>query len=72
MEKGTHGINEETFENLSFSNQAKSINGQIRIIEKSITAHVRKAGNENRDTEATKTVCIDQLERMIGRLRLRL
>jgi len=68
MEKGTHGINEETFENLSFSNQAKSINGQIRTIEKSILAHLRKAGNENRNTEETRKVCVDQLERMITRL----
>lgn len=64
MEKGTHGRNEESFENLSFSDQAKSLSGQIRTIEKAILAHLRKADNVNE----TRRICIEQLERMIKRL----
>jgi hypothetical protein len=32
MEKGTHGINEVSFEELSYADQAKSLNAQISIL----------------------------------------
>jgi hypothetical protein len=68
MEKGTHGRNEESFENLSFSGQAKSLNGQIRTIERAIMAHLRRAGAEGKDVNETRRICIEQIERMIHRL----
>jgi hypothetical protein len=69
MEKGTHGRNEKSFEDLSFQDQAKSINGQVRIIEKAILAHSRKKGDQD-DKKKSNTLdgCIDQLKRLIVRL----
>jgi hypothetical protein len=68
MEKGTHGRNEETFEELSYSNQAKSINGQLRVIEKAIRAHMRKAESVGKNGNETRNICIGQLERVIENL----
>jgi hypothetical protein len=69
MEKGTHGKDENSFENLSFSDQAKSLSGQIRTIEKAIRAHLRKANSESKNIIKTRSVCIGQLERLINRLK---
>jgi len=68
MEKGTHGSNEESFENLCFSDQAKSLSGQVRTIERAISAHLRKANIEGKNVIETRRICIEQLERMIKRL----
>ena len=68
MLKGTHGKNERTFEELSFSDQSKSINGQIRTIEKSIIAHVRKALLEGKDMIDVQRTCAEQLNRLRNRI----
>ncbi len=64
MEKGTHGSEEKTFENLCFADQARSINGQVRTLEKAIKAHLRRADEEERNTIETKNIIIDQVHRM--------
>jgi hypothetical protein len=69
MKKGTHGTSEESFENLSFSNQAKSLSGQIRTTERAILAHLRKAAFEGKDVIEIRKICIGQLERMTKRLK---
>ena len=69
MTKGFHGVNEETFEELSYANQASSLNAQILIIEKAINAHVRKAISESRDFNDVKDRYILQLERLIKGLK---
>lgn len=69
MEKGTHGQDEETFENLDYAGQAKSINGQMRVLEKAIRAHVRKADAEGKNSISTRDTFLESLERMIYRIR---
>ena len=66
--KGTHGREELSFDNLSFSGQAKSINGQIRVLEKAILAHLRKAKQENKDLIETKKVNITQVLRLLNKI----
>lgn len=65
MEKGTHGINENSFEKLSYIDQARSLNAQIIVVEKAINAHLRKAQAEGKDTVEAKCRYILQLERII-------
>ena len=69
MEKGTHGHREASFEDLNYDGQAKSINGQIRTIEKSIIAHLRRANDESRNVTVKRNSLIDQVNRMISRIR---
>ena len=62
MEKGTHGREEKAFEDLSFSDQAKSLNGQIRTIEKAIITHSRKAAFEGKTETEIRNICVNQLK----------
>ena len=68
MEKGTHGINEQTFEALDFAGQARAINGTARSVEKAIIAHLRLAANKNRNVSEIRQTYIDLLQRMINRI----
>jgi len=68
IEKGKHGPG-DTFEELTFQGQAKSINGNIINLEKSIKAHIRKAKINKKDILKTKEKCLKQIERMINRLK---
>lgn len=68
MEKGTHGINEESFEELDFAGQARAINGTARIIEKAIIAHLRRASTEKRDDAQIRQTYIGLLQRLICRI----
>jgi hypothetical protein len=65
--KGTHGKEELSFDDLNFSGQAQSINGQISRLEKAIKAHIRRANYDNIGAE-TREKCIGQLKRMIARI----
>ncbi len=65
----SHQYNTKTFEELSFSGQAKSISAQILSLEKAIKAHERRATKEKRTAASTlKTRRIAQLKRMLSRL----
>ncbi|MBK9225117.1 MAG: hypothetical protein IPO23_11810 [Flavobacterium sp.] len=68
MEKGTHGIDEKTFEQLTYSDQAKSLNAQIQIIEKALKAHFRKGKSENKEVNSSKTKYKAQLIKVINNL----
>lgn len=68
MKKGTHGQNEETFEDLSYSNQAKSINGQIRVLEKALLAHFRKGRTESKDVTTAKSKFTIQITNLISKI----
>lgn len=68
MEKGTHGINEKTFEELNYADQAKSLNAQIQIIEKALNAHFRKGITESKDIASSKSKYKAQLVKIIGNL----
>lgn len=69
MEKGTHGINELSFEELSYADQAKSLNAQISILGKALKAHIRKGDKLEKKTSDTKKSYIQQLEKLIENLR---
>lgn len=68
MKKGTHGMDEKTFEELSYSEQAKTLNAQIQIIEKGLNAHFRKGSDENKDITSSKDKYILQLQKLIDSL----
>ncbi len=64
----TYGIAEQTFEELDFAGQARSINGTIRHLERAIEAHLRTATAEGRDAQQVLDSRIDQVRRMLDRL----
>jgi acyl-CoA reductase-like NAD-dependent aldehyde dehydrogenase len=64
---GAHQNNTKTFEQLDFSEQAKSITAQIQSLEKAINANVRRAVDENRKSPAAKR--LEQVERFVQRLK---
>ena len=68
MEKGTHGIDEKSFEELTYADQAKTLNAQIQIIEKGLKAHFRKGENENKDVNSSKSKYKIQLLKLIEHL----
>ena len=65
MEKGTHGINEKSFEELTYADQARTLNAQIKVVKKAIDAHLRKAQIEGKDSSETKSKYILQLNNII-------
>ena len=65
MEKGKHGMNEKSFEELSYADQARSLNAQIIVFEKAIKAHLRKAQIEGKNFNETKSKYILQLNNII-------
>lgn len=68
MEKGTHGIDEKSFEELTYADQAKSLNAQIQIVEKALKAHFRKGTTESKDIASSKSKYKDQLLKVIDSL----
>jgi hypothetical protein len=69
MEKGTHGIDEKSFEELTYADQAKSLNAQILIIEKALKAHFRKGETEIKDINSSKSKYKEQLLKIIEHLK---
>ena len=65
MEKGTHGINEEKFSELSYVGQARSINAQILSVERALKAHFGRGEKEGKDISETKEKYKLQLKRLI-------
>lgn len=68
MTQRTHGRGTATFEELSFSRQAKSISAQISRLQASINAHLRRGAEENRNILKIRLVCISQIARFLDRL----
>lgn len=68
MKKGTHGLEEKSFEELSYAGQAKSLNAQILIIEKAIKAHVKRAQVEGKNIVEMKVKYLKQLNKLIKAL----
>jgi len=68
MATGTHGKNDKTFEELNFSEQAKSINGQVSRLTSSIRAHHRRAIQENKDSNEVLLKSLGQIARIINNL----
>lgn len=66
-EKG-HCRGTRTFEELSFSDQAKSLNAQLSTLTRAVRAHVRRANDEGRDHEKTRSKCVAQINRLRERI----
>jgi hypothetical protein len=66
MEKG-HKQGTSTFEELNYSEQAKSISAQILNLEASIKANIRRADKEGKENPKEKR--IKNLEDLIGRIK---
>jgi len=65
MEK-THKGGTKTFKEESYAEQAKSINGDIRQLEREIKAHIRRAKEEERPNP--KVMRIKNILDMVGRI----
>ena len=68
MKKGTHGKLEQTFEELDFQGQSRSINGQVNRLIASIKAHLRKV-NSIKEKDRIKLNCIKQLQNGIIKIK---
>lgn len=58
-----------TFEELNYKEQAQSISGYLNRLESMINSHIRRAREEGRDVENIREKYIDQIQRMISRIR---
>lgn len=65
MKKGTHGKDENKFEELSYTQQASSLNAEIQYLKKALNAHFRKGREENKDVESSKNSYKEQLSKII-------
>lgn len=68
LKKGTHGTQGETFEELSFDRQSKSINGMTQALQKAINANVRKGVSEGRNENEIRMQRIMQINNLIRRI----
>lgn len=68
MIKGKHGKNDKSFEDLTFSEQAKSINGQINSLTAAMKAHLRKALLSNKNPDEILLKRLGQVSRIINNL----
>lgn len=65
MKKGTHGKDEKKFEELTYSDQAKSLNAKILGLKKALNAHFRKGKEEDKDIDLSKNSYTEQLSKII-------
>lgn len=63
-----HKSDTRTFEELSYTEQAKSISAQLLVLQRAIHAHARRAEEEGRNPGETMLKCIGQVSRMLTRL----
>ena len=59
-----HKLDTKTFAELSFSEQAKSINASINHLQKAMLYHTEHA----KDKTTTRVKCLLQVNRLLGRL----
>jgi len=64
MTSKRHKNDTKTFEELTFDEQARSINASIVNLQKAIFHHISHSG----DTAATQQKCLSQIHRFFGRL----
>ena len=67
--KRRDGIPTATFEELNFKEQAQSITATINTLERMINSHIRRAREENRNVEDLLERRLEQVQRMINRMR---
>jgi hypothetical protein len=58
-----------TFEELTFKEQSQSITASINSLERMINSHTRRAREEDRDAEDIRERRLEQVQRMISRIR---
>ena len=63
-----HKDHTRDFEDLTYAEQAKSINAEMAYLPKAVRAHLRKAQNEARDTNAVRQKCLNQVQRLLRRI----
>jgi len=63
-----HQNRTKTFEQLTFAEQAKSINAQVVTLQRSIRAHIRRANAEQRPIGITQQKCHAQIQRLLARI----
>ena len=66
--KKAHKDNTATFEELTFGEQAKSINAMVNNLQHSVRAHVRRAGAEGKDRGHVLAKCRGQIQRLLKRM----
>lgn len=67
--KRAHKDETATFEELTFGEQAKSINAMVSNLQRLVRAHVRRAGAEGKDRVQVLEKCRGQVHRLLDRLR---
>lgn len=63
-----HKFDSKTFTELTFGEQARSINAHIVVLQCSIVAHLKRAESEGRDVGRVHEKCIGQLRRLLDRV----
>ncbi len=63
-----HKDHTKDFEDMTYAEQAKSINAEMAYLPKAVRAHIRKAQNETRNTNTVKQKCINQVRRLLQRI----
>jgi hypothetical protein len=63
-----HRNHTSTFEDLTFAGQAKSLNSTMAYTTKAIRAHLRRARLDERDVDAVRRKCINQVQRLLRRV----
>ena len=67
--KHRNGVPTATFEELNFKEQSQSITATINTLERMINSHLRRARQEDRDVDDIRTRRLEQVQRMINRMR---
>ncbi|MCK4913680.1 MAG: helix-turn-helix domain-containing protein [Planctomycetes bacterium] len=67
--KHRDGIPTATFEELNFKEQAQSITAKINTLERMINNHIKRAKEENRNVADLLKRRLEQVQRMINRMR---
>ena len=67
--KYRNGQPTSTFEELDFAEQTKSISATISVLTRMIRSNIRRANQEGRDSTEIRIKRLDQLQRMIDRMR---
>lgn len=67
--KRRNGVPTATFEELNFKEQSQSITATINTLERMINSHLRRARQEDRDVDDIRTRRLEQVQRMINRMR---
>ncbi len=63
-----HQGHTKDFEELTYAEQAKSINAYMAFLGRAVNAHLRKAEHEGRDTNTVREKCVRQAKSLLKRI----